>query len=74
MDYFRVFIYMCILGIFLPSQMSFTEIEEEVAFLTHNDNYPNSQDLGRAGSDEGLKNALKTIIPEQPDYTLIYDT
>ena len=64
MNYLRIIIYMCIFGIFIYSQISFAETDDEVPFLINNGKCPDSQKLGRADSDEGLINALNTIIPE----------
>lgn len=64
MNYLRVIIYLCFLGILIHSQISFAETDEEVPFLINNGKCPNSQSLRHISSDKGLINALNTIIPE----------
>jgi hypothetical protein len=63
-NYLRVIIYMCILGILIYPQISFAETNGEIPFLINNGKCPNSQNLGHVSSDKGLINALNTIIPE----------
>lgn len=64
MNYLRVIIYLCFLGILIHSQISFAETDEEVPFLINNGKCPNSQSLRHISSDKGLINELNTIIPE----------
>ncbi|MBO0589531.1 hypothetical protein [Sporosarcina sp. E16_8] len=64
MNHLRVIIYICILGILIFPQMLFAEREEGVPFLINNGKCPNTQNLGPVSSDNGLVNALNTIIPE----------
>jgi hypothetical protein len=64
MSYLRIIICMCILGVFIYSQISFAETDEKVPFLINNGKCPDLQNLGRADSDKGLINAMNTIIPE----------
>ncbi|MDW0117822.1 hypothetical protein QTL97_12820 [Sporosarcina thermotolerans] len=64
MNHLRVIIYICILGILIYPQMLFAKTEEGVPFLINNGKCPNTQNFGPVSSDEGLINALNTIIPE----------
>ena len=64
MNYLRVIIYMCILGILIHPQILFAETNEKVPFLINKGKCPNLQNVGHVSSDKGLINALNTIIPE----------
>jgi hypothetical protein len=63
-NYLRVIIYMCILGILIYPQISFAETNGEISFLINNGKCPNSQNLEHVSSNKRLINALNTIIPE----------
>ncbi|QWG39129.1 hypothetical protein EXW35_12000 [Bacillus mycoides] len=64
MKYLQVIISLSILGVFMYSQESFALTNEDVPFLINNGTCPKPQEVGHVSSDEGLIEALNTIIPQ----------
>ncbi|MCM3737891.1 hypothetical protein M3215_19410 [Bacillus cytotoxicus] len=61
--YLQVIISMFVLGLLTYPQKSFASINEDVPFLINNGACPKPNELGHVSSDNGLAEALNTIIP-----------